>query len=391
MSFNKKKICVITGSRAEYGLLYSVLSNLKNKKNVKLQLIVTGMHLSTEFGLTYKEIIKDKFRIDKRIEIVLSSDTPESICKSTGLGLISFGEAYKDLKPDIVVVLGDRYEIMSAAFAALISRIPIAHIHGGEVTIGAFDDAIRHSITKMSWLHFATNEIYKKRIIQLGESPSKVYNFGGLGAERTKNIKLYKKKELEKLLNFKLENDKLLMITFHPITLEDSSSFHQFKCLLKVLDKIKNRFFIFTLPNSDTDGRIIIDLIKKFNRKNSDRSRYFVSLGQKKYFSLLKYCYAVVGNSSSGILEVPSFQIPTINIGDRQKGRYMPPSVINCKPTISSISSAFKKIENINFRKKLKKSTNPYYKKNTARNIANKLSTIKIPNDIKKKFIDLKN
>lgn len=385
-----KKICVISGSRAEYGLLHNLLIKLKKKKNIKLQIVVTGMHLSTEFGLTYREIIKDKFKLDKKIEIVMSSDTPESICKSTGLGIISFSDAFKDLRPDMIVLLGDRYELLSAAFTALVMRIPIAHIHGGEVTIGAFDDAIRHSISKMSWIHFVSHKTYKNRLIQLGENPSNIFNFGGLGAERVKEIKKIEKKDLESFLGIKLKKNKLLMITFHPITLDKASSLRQFKNLLKVLNGIKDKFFIFTLPNSDTDGRIIIDLIKKFVSQNKHRSKYYTSLGQKKYFSLINYCYAVVGNSSSGILEVPSFRIPTINIGDRQKGRVMSDSVINCNPTISSIEYAFKKIKDARFFNKLRFNKNPYFSNNTSLKISNKIANIKIPQNTKKTFFDLK-
>jgi len=212
-----KKICVVTGSRAEYGLLSNLLKKLKKDKFFNLQIITTGMHLSTEFGETYREIENDGLKINKKIEVVLSSDTAESISKSIGLGFVSFSEAYKDLKPDVVIILGDRYELLAPAFTAFLNNIPIAHIHGGEVTTGAFDDVIRHSISKMSWLHFCSTEVYRKRIIQLGENPLNVYNVGGLGAENVNKISLIKKENLEKELNIKITKN-FFLVTFHSTT-----------------------------------------------------------------------------------------------------------------------------------------------------------------------------
>ena len=383
-----KKICVVTGSRAEYGLLSNLLKKLKKDKFFNLQIITTGMHLSTEFGETYREIENDGLKINKKIEVVLSSDTAESISKSIGLGFVSFSEAYKDLKPDVVIILGDRYELLAPAFTAFLNNIPIAHIHGGEVTTGAFDDVIRHSISKMSWLHFCSTEVYRKRIIQLGENPLNVYNVGGLGAENVNKISLIKKENLEKELNIKLTKN-FFLVTFHSTTLETNSSKKYFQNLLNALNEFKDFKIVFTLPNSDTDGRVIIKMIKDFKIKNEDRVYYFTSLGQTKYFSLIKYCKAVIGNSSSGLLEVPSFKVPTVNIGERQAGRVYAPSVINCNVDEKSIFLAIKKTFDAKFSKKLEKIKNPYYKGETSKKIINILKNKKTPQNLKKFFYDL--
>jgi GDP/UDP-N,N'-diacetylbacillosamine 2-epimerase (hydrolysing) len=306
----KRKICVVTGTRAEYGLLYWLMKEIESNKDLELQLIITGMHLSPEFGLTYKEIEKE-FKIDKKIEMLLSSDTPVGISKSMGLAQISFAEAYDELKPDIVVVLGDRYEIFSAVSAALVSRIPIAHIHGGEITEGAIDEAFRHSITKMSHIHFTATEEYRKRVIQLGENPDRVYNVGAMGIENIRRIKLLSKEEFEKSINFKL-NEKNILVTFHPVTLENNTAENQFSELLEAIDKLKNTNIIFTKANSDTDGRIINKMIDEYVLKNRHKAIAFTSLGQLRYLSAMQYVDAVVGNSSSGIVEDPSFKIGTV-------------------------------------------------------------------------------
>tara|TARA_Y100000031_G_C8243459_1_gene396849 strand:- start:2522 stop:3697 length:1176 start_codon:yes stop_codon:yes gene_type:complete len=355
----KKKICVITGSRAEYGLLYWVMKEIKNDRKLELQIIVTGMHLSHEFGFTYKQIEKDGFRIDKKIEMLLSADTPSSIIKSTGLGMIGFGDALRDLKPDIVVLLGDRYEMLAAAYSATISRIPIAHFHGGETTLGLIDEPTRHSITKMSHFHFVSHKDYKKRIIQLGEHSKNIYLVGGLGVEYIKRARLYEKKALEKKINFKF-SDKNLLVTFHPVTLEENTAQKQFENLLYALDKLRDTKIIFTMPNSDTEGRIIQKLINNYVSKNKFRSAVFISMGQKRYLSTLKYVDAIVGNSSSGILEAPSFKIATVNIGDRQKNRVQGKTVINCEPNEKQILYTLKKIYTKKFKKILLNSVSPY-------------------------------
>ena len=357
--YRKKKICVVTGSRADYGLLYWFLKFVQKDKNLKLQLVVTGMHLLPIFGTTIKQIIKDGFKINSKVKMLLPSDTPASIAKSVGIGMIKFAEVLKNLKPDVLVVLGDRFELISATYAALIARIPIAHFHGGETTEGVIDEATRHSITKMSHIHFVANKIYKKRVIQLGENPKTVFNVGGPGIDNIKKLKLLNKKELENKLKIKFKK-KNILVTFHPVTLEISTAKRQFAELLKVLKKKKDINIIFTKPNADTEGRTIITQIEKFVRENKDRSCCFASLGQVRYLSLLKYVDGVIGNSSSGLLEVPTFKIGTINIGDRQKGRLKAISVIDCKSNYQSIIKAINKLFSKNFKKKLKKTKNPY-------------------------------
>ena len=384
----KRKICVVTGTRAEYGLLYWLLKEIEADKELELQVIVTGMHLSPEFGLTYKEIEKE-FKINKKIEMLLSSDTSVGISKSMGLAQISFAESYDELKPDIVIVLGDRYEIFSATSAAMIARIPIAHIHGGEKTEGAFDESIRHSITKMSHLHFTATEEYKNRVIQLGENPNKVFNVGGMGIENIKRLKLLSKDEIEKSIEFKL-NSKNILVTFHPVTLENSTAQEQFKELLDAIDELEDTNIIFTKANSDTDGRVINQMIDEYVTKNSHKSIVFTSLGQLRYLSALQYVDAVVGNSSSGLAEAPSFKIGTINIGDRQKGRIKASSVIECEPNKDSILKSFEKLYSKEFQETLKTTINPYGDGYASKKIVEILKSVDLGNILKKSFYDLR-
>jgi len=385
---NKRKICVVTGTRAEYGLLTPLIKEIQNDKDLKLQLIVTGMHLSPEFGLTYKTIEK-KFKIDKKIEMLLSSDTSVGIAKSMGLAQISFAEAYEELKPDILVVLGDRYEIFSAVSAAMISRLPIAHLSGGELTQGAIDDAIRHSITKMSHIHFVATQEYKHRVIQLGENPDYIYNFGEAGLDNIKNLSLLSKDEFEKSINFKL-NKKSLLITYHPTTLDNIDSIiDDFENILKSLDKLKDTTLIFTKANSDEGGRKINNMIDKFVSKNHQKAIAFASLGQVRYLSALQYVDAVVGNTSSGITEAPSFKIGTINIGNRQKGRTQAKSVINAKANSVSLDNAFKKLYSPEFQQSLQDIVNPYYQRNSSKKTKEVLKNIDLHNIIKKEFRDI--
>ncbi|KEA45837.1 UDP-N-acetylglucosamine 2-epimerase [Campylobacter mucosalis] len=381
-----RKICVVTGTRAEYGLLYWVLKELQSDSNIKLQLVVTGMHLSPEFGLTYKEIQKD-FKIDKKVEMLLSSDTPIGISKAMGLAQICFAEVFDELKPDILLILGDRYEILSVASAAMIARIPIAHIHGGETTEGIIDEAIRHSLTKMSHIHFATTAQYRKRIIQLGEHPSRVFNVGGVGIENINRLKLLDKDEFEKSINFKL-NKKNILATYHPNTLENNTSSTQFNEILQALDELKETNIIFTKSNSDTYGRIINQMIDEYvaSHKNSVA---FTSLGQLRYLSALKHVDIVLGNSSSGIAEAPSFKISTINIGDRQKGRIMADSIINCDPNKEQILQAIYKVYSDDFQRLLKDVKNPYDNGNTSKKIVEILKNISLDNILKKEFYNL--
>ncbi len=335
----KRKICVVTGSRAEYGLLYWLMKEIQADPELSLQLIVTGMHLSPEFGLTYKLIEDDGFVIDAKVEMLLSSDTPVGIAKSLGLGTIGFADALERLKPEILVLLGDRYEILAAAQAALVARIPVAHIAGGDSTEGAFDEAIRHSITKMSHLHFVTNEDAARRVRQLGENPAHVFNVGSPGLDSITRLKLLDRQALERDLNFSFK-EKNLLVTFHPVTLETQSAEAQFQALLSALDGLgEDVGIVFTQPNADTDGRAIIPQMDSYVAAHPN-TRAYVSLGQLRYLSVMSQVDVVVGNSSSGLYEAPSFGKPTVNIGDRQKGRLQAASVINCAPTAGEIGKA---------------------------------------------------
>ena len=334
-----RKICVVTGTRAEYGLLRPLIKKIDEDLELELQLIVTGMHLSPEFGLTYDEIIKDGFKITEKIEILLSSDTPIGISKSMGLAMISFSEVFERLNPDMIIILGDRYEMLAVASVAMNFRIPISHLHGGETTEGAVDEAIRHSITKMSYLHFTSEEEYRNRVIQLGEDPSRVFNVGNIGEDSIRSLKLKSKEELEKELKIKFEKN-VALFTFHPTTLEENSSKVQFENILNDLDNVEDLFIIFTKANADADGRIINKMIDEYILKNSEKAIAFTSLGQLRYLSVMKYCDVIVGNSSSGIIEAPMFGKPTVNIGDRQKGRIQKKTIINCKPQKGEVKKA---------------------------------------------------
>ena len=354
-----KKICIVTGTRAEYGLLMPLLEQIKQAEDLELQLLVTGMHLSPEFGLTYKLIEADGYTINEKVDILLSSDTPVGISKSMGLGMIGFAESFDRLQPDMVVLLGDRYETFVAATAASVARIPIAHLHGGETTEGAFDEAFRHAITKMSWLHFTSAEEYRKRAIQLGESPERVFNVGAIGIENIRKMPLMNKDELEKSLGITFQKE-LLLVTFHPVTLEDATSEVQFRNLLSALDTIENTTIIFTKANSDTDGRIINEMIDDYTNEHLEKTLAFTSMGQLRYLSAMKLASAVVGNSSSGIIEAPSFKVPTVNIGDRQKGRIQAESLINCEPEKEAIIKAIQLALSDSFYTQLNKTENPY-------------------------------
>ena len=384
----KRKICVVTGSRAEYGILYWLIKKINSDKDLELQLIVTGMHLSPEFGLTYKEIQKD-FRIDKKINMLLSSDTSIGISKSMGIAQYLISKAYNKLKPDIVVILGDRYEIFSATIAAMMSQIPIAHIHGGELTEGSWDDNIRHSISKMAHFHFTATEEYRHRVIQLGEQPDRVFNIGGLGIENIKKFRLLSRSEFEKSINFKL-NEKNILITFHPVTLEKNTSKKQFNELLNAIYELDDKTnIIFTKTNSDLNGKIINQMINKFTKKYPKKSIEFTSLGQLRYLSALKHVDVLIGNSSSGLTEAPSLKTATINIGERQKGRIKAKSVINCLPFKKDIKVSLKKVYSKNFQKILKDVKNPYENGISSKKIVNILKKIQIKNILKKNFHDI--
>ena len=383
-----KKICVITGSRAEYGLLRKLIKILDVSELFQLQLIVTGSHLSKKFGETINEVEGDGFKINSKIDINLVSDTPIGISKSTSIGLSGFAGEFELLNPDMILVLGDRFEILSAVIAAMFARIPIAHIHGGELTEGAIDDAIRHSITKFSHLHFVGNEVYRKRVIQLGEKPERVFNVGGLGVDAINDINLIPKNKLEKDLNIKFLK-KNLLITFHPVTLEDGSSLKQISELLDALSNLQNTSLIFTMPNADGDNQVIFEKIEDYVSSNKN-AYVFISLGQVRYLSCLAQVDAIVGNSSSGLHEAPSFRKATINIGDRQKGRIQSKSVINCKPLSQDIQKAIKDSYSQEFKEHLLNVQNPYGDGGAAKRIVETISNVDLSSLIHKEFYDLK-
>lgn len=382
----KQKVAVLTGSRAEYGLLYCLMKVIENDPEFELQIIVSGMHLSPEFGLSYRQIEEDGFIISEKVEMLMSSDSAVGVAKSIGLGVIGFADAFNRLNPDLLIVLGDRFEIFAAVQAALIARIPVAHLAGGDITEAAFDEAIRHSISKMSHLHFANNEISAQRICQLGENPEHVFYVGSTGIDYIKRIKLLSRDELEKILHFEFRA-KNLLITFHPVTLDELSSSQQFEELLTALDQLElyDLGLIFTKANADTGGRSINDLIDRYVA-SKPWSRAYLSLGQQRYWSLIKQVDAVVGNSSSGILEVPYFKKPTVNIGDRQKGRMQALSVINCQADALAISTAIKEA----FNKDCSDVSNPYGDGKSSDRVISILKSIKYngKNFIKKKFYE---
>jgi len=383
-----KKICFVTGSRAEYGLLKPLMHKIKEEEDWKLQLIVTGMHLSHEFGNTYKQIEQDGFLIDKKVEMLLSADTGYAVIKSMGLGLIGMADALEILQPDLLIVLGDRFEILPAVESALILNIPVAHLHGGEITEGAYDDAIRNAITKMSHIHFAATESYRKRIIQMGESPSLVFNVGAIGLDNIHYLQLLKRDEVEAVIKYKLKPNNYL-VTFHPETLAIKNSTQDFKELLAAIEKQSDSLFIFTKANADNGGREINELIDKYVTKNIGNCIAFISMGQQLYLSTMQYITAVVGNSSSGILEAPSFKIATINIGNRQKGRIQAKSVINCIAKEADILNAFERIKEPAFKMQISRTSNPYGDGNTTARIIKILKEINWQKLPLKKFVDI--
>jgi GDP/UDP-N,N'-diacetylbacillosamine 2-epimerase (hydrolysing) len=382
-----RKICVVTGARAEFGLLRWLMQEVSNSPSLELQVLVTGMHLSPEFGLTYHEIEASGFIIDAKVEMLLSTDTVTGLTKSMGLGLIGFADAYLRLSPDLIVVLGDRFEIFAAAAAALIARIPVAHIHGGETTEGAFDEAIRHSITKMSHLHFVAAEDYRRRVVQLGENPDRVFLTGGLGVDVIKRTVLMSKEELEESIGFKFGSRNLL-VTFHPVTLESQSSAQQMNELFLALNELEETQFIFTMPNADTGGRELALMVENFV-KSHPNSRVYTSLGQLRYISCMHFVDGVLGNSSSGLIEAPSVGVGTIDIGDRQKGRLAASSVIHCEANKDSILEAIKKLYSPSFQLRLPHTINPYGRGGATKKIVEILATHNLDNILKKSFFDL--
>jgi GDP/UDP-N,N'-diacetylbacillosamine 2-epimerase (hydrolysing) len=384
-----RKICVITGSRAEYGLLRWVMQGIKDEPTLTLQVIATGMHLSPQFGNTYQEIEGDGFAIDRRVEMLTGSDTPVGIAKSMGNGMIGFADALKELKPDLLVILGDRFEIFSAVSAALIARIPVAHIHGGELTEGNFDDALRHSITKMSHLHFVAAEEYRNRVIQLGESPDRVFNVGGLGVDNIAKTKLISKDLLESELRFKFE-ERNLLVTFHPVTLEPDSGVDQLTELLDALDSFPDIGLIFTLPNADTGGQLLTKMIDEYVSSRENATSY-ASLGAVKFLSTMACVDGVIGNSSSGLLEAPTFMVGTVNIGNRQGGRIQAESVVSCKPNRIEIQSAIMKLLSDDFQSVIKNTVSPFGAGKACEKVIEIIKSISLENLSTKVFYDHRN
>ena len=384
-----RKICFFTSTRADYGIMSRLMRKVADSSDCELQIIATNMHLSPEYGLTYKEIEADGFHINKKVEMMLSSDTRNGIVKSMGVALLGFADAIDDLKPNIAVILGDRYEMLAAAEACLIYRLPIAHIGGGDVTEGAFDDGIRHSISKLSHLHFASTDAARQRIIQMGEHPDRVFNFGGLANDNILNEPIMDREKLEQSLDFKLNKD-FLLVTFHPVTLEENTAAQQSAYLLEALESYLKCFkIIFTMPNSDSDSRVIADQINAFVQKHPEDSMAVVSLGKKRYYSALKYCAAVIGNSSSGVYEAPSFHVPTLNIGDRQKGRLRGESVVDVEATLDGIMKGLERVLSDEFRTYVKTTQSPFEKPGTLDNMYDVIVHYPLDNIIEKKFYSL--
>lgn len=381
-----KMICVVTGSRAEFGLLRGLMEEIRAHDALELQVAVTGMHLSPEFGLTVAEVEQD-FRVDRKIEILLSSDSSAGVAKSMGLGLIGFADAWQELRPDLVVLLGDRFEIFSAAAAALVARIPIAHLHGGETTEGAFDEAIRHSLTKMAQLHFVAAEDYRRRVLQLGEDPRHVHLVGGLGIDAIGRVRLIERAALEESLGLRF-GARNLLVTFHPATLDEGGAARQMRALLEALDALPDTRLIFTMPNADTEGRALIPLIEDFVATRL-HARAYPSLGQLRYLSCLQFVDGVVGNSSSGLIEAPSFHIGTINIGVRQRGRLKAASVIDCEADSAAIGAALKRLYSADFRATLTSVRNPYGEPGAARRIVEVIASTPLAGLVRKTFHDI--
>ena len=383
-----RKIAVFTGTRAEYGLLYWVMKGLQLEKNIDFQLFAGGMHLSREFGFTVEQIEADGFNITERLDFLLSSDSLEAIAKSMALALISASEAFNRHRPDLLVILGDRSEAMAIAQAAMILRVPIAHIHGGETTEGSTDEAVRHSISKMAHLHFTATESYRKRVIQLGEHPNRVFNFGAPGIDSIKQLKLLDLEELSVELAFKLDKP-YFVVTFHPVTLMDGGDAGALINLISALNDYPNYKVLMSYPNADAENGELIRILDNFYQNNKDRVLLFRSLGQLRYLSALKHCKAVLGNSSSGLIEAPSFDIPTLNIGDRQKGRLAGATVVSCDSTQSSITKGLSRILSSEFTEACTRGENPYGTGNSSVKIVSKLLSYPLDGLLKKEFYDL--
>lgn len=388
-SRRRRKVCVVTGGRQDYGLLKPLMIEILKDSGLKLQVIATCMHLSPEFGSTYRAIERDGFKIDRKVRLDLRFDTPLGISRAIGIGLPGFSKAYESLRPDMVVILGDRFELLAAASAALVARIPMAHIHGGELTEAAFDESIRHAITKMSHIHFTATAEYRRRVIQLGEDPRTVFNVGALGIDNIRRLRLLSKRELGNELGIKLNRHNLL-VTFHPVTLEDNTSRKHLKALLDVLDRQRETFLIFTRANADTCGKVINRMLERYVSLHPKKAKLFSHLGQLRYLSAMRIVDGVVGNSSSGIIEAPSFRVGTINIGDRERGRIRTKSIIDCAPTRNAVREAIKKLYSPFFKRQLKRVRSPYGDGQAARRIAKIIKDFPLEGITKKKFYDIR-
>ncbi|MEZ8204491.1 UDP-N-acetylglucosamine 2-epimerase [Vibrio splendidus] len=363
-----QKVAVFTGTRAEYGLLFWLLKDIQSDPDLTLQLLVSGMHLSPEFGETYQQIEKDGFKIDEKIEILLSSDSAVGTAKSMGLGVLGFSDSLARLQPDVLVILGDRFEALAAAQTAMILRIPIVHLHGGEITEGAYDDAIRHAITKLSYLHGTSTDEYRQRVIQLGEAPERVRNVGAIGLDHLKRADFMSLGELGVSLNFSLTKP-FFLVTYHPVTLGNEAPEEAFQALLDALNCFPEHQVILTYPNADDGGRRIIPMLEAYAASQPDRVLAIPSLGQVRYLSAVKYAAAVIGNSSSGIIEVPAFDVPTVNIGSRQKGRLAAKSVLHCEANRADIERAIRSANEREYKEAAEEIENPYGQGNTSEKV----------------------
>lgn len=383
----KRKICVVSTSRADYGLLFWLLKEIEKSRFLELSLVLSGSHLEERLGLTYKEVQRD-FKHFYKVPLGLENDDETALCLAFSAGVAGFSKVLEQIRPDIMVLLGDRYEMLSAGIAGMLRAVPLAHIHGGESTQGAIDEGIRHALTKMSHIHFCATSLYKKRIIQLGENPAMVYNVGGLGVENIKRLELLSKKDFENSLGFKL-GKKNILVTFHPQTIEKKSASKEFSQILNALDSLKDTHFIFTGANADNGGKIINEMAQSYCLKNQEKAIFVMSLGQLRYLSAIKHADIVLGNSSSGISEAPSLKKATINIGNRQKGRIKAASIIDAKCDKSKILKAIKKAYSKDFQAKLKSVKNPYGSGFASKKIIKVLENIKLNGILQKKFYDL--
>ena len=384
----KRKICIVTSTRADWGLLSGIAQALNKRDDVTLQIIATNMHLVEKFGNTWQEIERDGLKINYKVPMPCNTDTANGTINAMGECMQGMSKAFEELNPDMLLILGDRYEMLAVAATALIHRIPVAHMHGGEVTQGAFDESIRHSITKMSHLHFTSTEEARNRVIQLGENPAHVFNTGAIGVYNILNTDFLSRQELEDSLGTSIP-EKSIFVTFHPSTLDDISPRTQCENLLKALELHQDYKILFSYPNNDPSGQVIIELIEDFVSRNHERSIVFPSLGARRYLSVLKCVSAVVGNSSSGILEVPSMHIPTLNIGIRQQGRQRAESVIDCGTSFEDICAGLERVLSAEEQARAKTIANPYEQPNTLNKIVETVATFPLDNIIQKPFYDI--